>query len=157
DARLHDIGKVAVPDAILLKPGPLSVDEFEVMKTHTTIGAQILSGSTSSLIQLGAVVALNHHERWDGTGYPAGLSGTDIPRSGRIVTVADVFDALTSVRVYKHAWSQADALAYIAGARGTQFEPEVVDAFIRVITRRIPALRSAPIDTRIPAPTRQLH
>lgn len=156
-ARLHDIGKVAVPDAILLKPGPLTVDEFEVMKTHTTIGAQILSGSTSLLIQLGAVVAMNHHERWDGTGYPAGLSGTDIPRSGRIVTVADVFDALTSVRVYKHAWSQADAVAYIVGARGTQFEPEVVDAFLSVITRRIPALRNVTTDGRIPAPNRQHH
>ncbi len=139
-ARLHDIGKVAVPDTILLKPGPLTVEEFAVMKTHTTIGAQILSGSTSQLIQLGAVVALNHHERWDGTGYPSGLRGTDIPRCGRIVTVADVFDALTSVRVYKHAWSQADAVAYIIGARGTQFEAEIVDAFLAVITRRVPAL-----------------
>ncbi|MEO6122650.1 MAG: HD domain-containing phosphohydrolase [Ilumatobacteraceae bacterium] len=156
-ARLHDIGKVAVPDAILLKPGPLTVDEFEVMKTHTTIGAQILSGSTSLLIQLGAVVAMNHHERWDGTGYPAGLHNTDIPRCGRIVTVADVFDALTSVRVYKHAWSQADAVAYIVGARGTQFEPEVVDAFLAVITRRIPALRNVVTDSRFPAPNRQHH
>ena len=156
-ARLHDIGKVAVPDAILLKPGPLTVDEFEVMKTHTTIGAQILSGSTSLLIQLGAVVALNHHERWDGTGYPGGLRGNDIPRSGRIVTVADVFDALTSVRVYKHAWSQADAVAYIVGARGTQFEPEIVDAFLTVITRRIPALRNLATESRIPAPNRQHH
>ncbi len=156
-ARLHDIGKVAVPDAILLKPGPLTVDEFEVMKTHTTIGAQILSGSTSQLIQLGAVVALNHHERWDGTGYPAGLRDTDIPRCGRIVTVADVFDALTSVRVYKHAWSQADAVAYIIGARGSQFEPEVVDAFLAVITRRIPALRNVATDGRVPAPNRQHH
>jgi response regulator RpfG family c-di-GMP phosphodiesterase len=156
-ARLHDIGKVAVPDAILLKAGPLTVEEFEIMKTHTTIGAQILSGSASELIQLGAVVALNHHERWDGTGYPGGLQGTDIPRSGRIVTVADVFDALTSVRVYKHAWSQADAVAYIVGARGTQFEPEVVDAFLRVIIRRIPALRGAINTMHAPAPVRQHH
>ncbi len=156
-ARLHDIGKVAVPDAILLKPGPLTVDEFEVMKTHTTIGAQILSGSTSPLIQLGAVVALNHHERWDGSGYPAGLGGVNIPRCGRIVTVADVFDALTSVRVYKHAWSQADAVAYIIGARGSQFEPEIVDAFLAVITRRIPALRNVISDGRVAAPNRQHH
>ena len=158
-ARLHDIGKVAVPDAILLKPGPLTVDEFEIMKTHTTIGAQILSGSTSELIQLGAVVALNHHERWDGTGYPRGLSREDIPRCGRICTVADVFDALTSVRVYKHAWSQADAVAYIMGARGSQFEPEVVDAFLRVIGRRIPALRTV-IANELPSgpsPSRQHH
>ncbi|MCU1392550.1 MAG: hypothetical protein JWM34_978 [Ilumatobacteraceae bacterium] len=141
-ARLHDIGKVAVPDTILLKPGPLTADEFEVMKTHTTIGAQILSGSSSPLIQLGAVVAQNHHERWDGTGYPVGLSGTDIPRCGRIVTVADVFDALTSVRVYKHAWSHADAVDYVVAGKGAQFEPEVVDAFLRVIVRRLPALRN---------------
>jgi len=155
-ARLHDIGKVAVPDAILLKAGPLTVEEFEIMKTHTTIGAQILSGSASELIQLGAVVALNHHERWDGTGYPSGLTGTEIPRSGRIVTVADVFDALTSVRVYKHAWSQADAVAYIVGARGTQFEPEVVDAFLRVISRRIPALRGA-VHSASPLPSVRQH
>ncbi len=152
-ARLHDIGKVSVPDAILLKPGPLTADEFEIMKTHTTIGAQILSGSTSELIQLGAVVALNHHERWDGTGYPGGLHGTNIPRCGRIVTVADVFDALTSERVYKHAWSQADAVSYIIGARGSQFEPEVVDAFIEVIVHRHPHLR-ATVEASATAPAR---
>jgi putative two-component system response regulator len=146
-ARLHDIGKVSVPDAILLKPGPLTADEFEIMKSHTTVGAQILSGSTSPLIQLGAVVALNHHERWDGTGYPGGLAGTNIPRCGRIVTVADVFDALTSERVYKHAWTPADALSYIIGARGSQFEPEVVDAFIAVIVKRNPELQAV-VDER---------
>ncbi len=143
-ARLHDIGKVAMPDAILLKPGPLTFEEFAVMKTHTTIGAQILSGSTSPLIQLGAVIALNHHERWDGTGYPNGLSGTDIPRSGRIVTVADVYDALTTERIYKHAWTHADAVDYIVAGRGAQFEPEIVDAFLQVMSRREVAL-SAPL------------
>ncbi|MCU1365741.1 MAG: metal dependent phosphohydrolase [Ilumatobacteraceae bacterium] len=137
-ARLHDIGKVAVPDSILLKPGPLTPEEFEVMKTHTTIGAQILSGSSSPLIELGSVVALNHHERWDGTGYPNGRGGVDIPRCARIVTVADVFDALTSKRVYKHAWSHDDALAHVLAGRGTHFEPEIVDAFVRVIGRRRP-------------------
>ncbi|CAB4858814.1 unannotated protein [freshwater metagenome] len=152
-ARLHDIGKVSVPDAILLKPGPLTADEFEIMKTHTTVGAQILSGSTSTLIQLGAVVALNHHERWDGTGYPSGLQGTDIPRCGRIVTVADVFDALTSERVYKHAWSQAEALTYIISASGSQFEPEVVDAFVGVIVRRHPYLQ-AEVEANAGAQTR---
>jgi putative two-component system response regulator len=139
-ARLHDIGKVAVPDAILLKPGPLTPDEFDVMKTHTTIGAEILSGSASPLIQLAAEVALNHHERWDGTGYPAGLAAEDIPASGRIVTVADVFDALTSHRTYKHAWSPLDAANYIVGARGMQFEPRVVDAFVKVIVRQHPEI-----------------
>jgi putative two-component system response regulator len=136
--RLHDIGKVAVPDAILLKPGPLTVEEFDVMKTHTTIGAEILAGSSSPLIQLAAEVALNHHERWDGTGYPAGLAGEDIPLSGRVVTVADVFDALTSHRTYKHAWTPLEAAQYIVGARGAQFEPRIVDAFVRVFRRRHP-------------------
>ncbi len=139
-ARLHDIGKVAVPDAILLKAGPLTEAEFAVMKTHTTVGAQILSGSTSTLIQLAAEVALTHHERWDGRGYPNATAGPSIPLSGRITSVADVYDALTSARPYKEAWSNADAVRYIMGARGTQFQPEVVDAFLDVIVERHPEL-----------------
>lgn len=138
--RLHDIGKVAVPDAILLKPGPLTPAEFDVMKTHTTVGAEILAGSSSPLIHLAAEVALNHHERWDGSGYPNGLQDMDIPKSGRIVTVADVFDALTSHRTYKHAWTPAEAVQYIVGARGSQFQPTVVDAFVRVMSRRHPEM-----------------
>jgi putative two-component system response regulator len=139
--RLHDIGKVAVPDNILLKPGPLTTEEFDVMKTHTTVGFEILSGSTSPLIQLAAEVALNHHERWDGNGYPNGLAAEDIPVSGRIVTVADVYDALISARTYKRAWDPIDAIRYIVGARGTQFEPRIVDAFITVMERRDPSVR----------------
>ncbi|MCX6520694.1 MAG: tetratricopeptide repeat protein [Actinobacteria bacterium] len=131
--RLHDIGKVAVPDSILMKPGPLTPAEFDVMKTHTTIGAEILAGSSSPLIQLAAEVALNHHERWDGSGYPNGLAAEGIPLSGRIVTVADVYDALTSHRTYKHAWTPLEAITYIVGARGAQFEPQIVDAFVRVM------------------------
>jgi putative two-component system response regulator len=131
--RLHDIGKVAVPDSILMKPGPLTPAEFDVMKTHTTVGAEILAGSSSPLIQLAAEVALNHHERWDGTGYPNGLAGEGIPLSGRIVTVADVYDALTSHRTYKHAWTPLEAITYIVGARGAQFEPQIVDAFVSVM------------------------
>ncbi|MFN8020691.1 MAG: tetratricopeptide repeat protein [Acidimicrobiales bacterium] len=138
--RLHDIGKVAVPDAILLKPGPLTPDEFAVMKTHTTIGAEILAGSSSPLIQLAAEVALNHHERWDGTGYPAGLAGEAIPLSGRIVTIADVYDALTSHRTYKHAWTPLEAVQYIVGASGAQFEPRMVEAFVAVMRRTHPQL-----------------
>ncbi|TPW14806.1 MAG: hypothetical protein FD127_1184 [Acidimicrobiaceae bacterium] len=138
--RLHDIGKVAVPDSILLKPGPLTADEFDVMKTHTTIGAEILSGSSSPLIQLAAEVALNHHERWDGTGYPGGRVGEDIPLSGRIVTVADVFDALTSHRTYKHAWTPLEAIQYIIGAKDAQFEARVVDAFIEVVSETHPEI-----------------
>jgi putative two-component system response regulator len=135
-ARLHDIGKVAIPDSILLKPGPLTPAEFEVMKTHTTLGARILSGSNSPLVRLAEEVALNHHERWDGTGYPNAIGGTEVPMSGRICAVADVFDALTSERVYKKAWSVPDAVRYIARAAGTQFDPQVVEAFVRIVEER---------------------
>jgi putative two-component system response regulator len=136
-ARLHDIGKVAIPDSILLKPGPLTPAEFEVMKTHTTLGARILSGSTSPLVQLAEEVALNHHERWDGLGYPNQIGATDVPLSGRICAVADVFDALTSERVYKKAWAVEDAVRYIARAAGTQFDPTVVEAFMKIAQSRL--------------------
>ncbi|MEO5899942.1 MAG: HD domain-containing phosphohydrolase [Ilumatobacteraceae bacterium] len=139
-ARLHDIGKVAVPEAIRRKPGALTPDEYEIIKTHTTIGHQILSGSDSPSLDLAAEVALAHHERWDGGGYPNGLSGAEIPLSGRIVTVADVFDALISVRSYKEAWPVVDAVRYILEAKGTRFEPRVVDAFARAMIRRDPSL-----------------
>ncbi|MEY2609958.1 MAG: hypothetical protein RLZZ128_607, partial [Actinomycetota bacterium] len=135
-ARLHDIGKVAIPDSILLKPGPLTPAEFEIMKTHTTVGARILSGSNSPLVRLAEEVALNHHERWDGTGYPNALGGNDVPIAGRICAVADVFDALTSERVYKRAWSVEDAVRYIERAAGTQFDPAVVAAFMRIASER---------------------
>ncbi|MDO8362881.1 MAG: HD domain-containing protein [Actinomycetota bacterium] len=149
-ARLHDIGKVAVPDAILMKPGPLTAAEFDLMKTHTTLGAEILSGSSSPTIQLAAELALTHHERWDGSGYPGGVAGAVIPLSGRIVTIADVYDALISARVYKHAWSSIDAINYIVAGRGAQFEPRMVAAFIAVMARRDPAL-AALIDRSKPA------
>ncbi len=139
-ARLHDIGKVAVPDAILLKPGKLTDDEMAVMRTHTTVGAEILGGSVSPLIQLAAEVALNHHEWWDGRGYPNGAAGEAIPLSGRIVGVADVFDALLSARPYKRAWTTAEAAQYIIDGCGAQFEPRIVDAFLRVALRRHPDL-----------------
>jgi response regulator RpfG family c-di-GMP phosphodiesterase len=136
--RLHDVGKVGVPDAILQKPGPLTEAEFETMKTHTTVGATVFSGSRSTLIQLAAEVALSHHERWDGSGYPAGLSGHAIPLSGRLVAVADVYDALVTAHRYKHAWSSIDAVSHIVAGRGTQFEPRVVDALVDVVARREP-------------------
>ncbi|MFC4639792.1 HD domain-containing phosphohydrolase [Deinococcus hohokamensis] len=130
-APLHDVGKIGVPDAILLKPGRLTAEEFEVVKLHTTIGASILEDSRSPLIQAAQTIALTHHERWDGGGYPAGLSGEAIPLYGRIVAVADVFDALTSERPYKRAWSRAAALAEIRAQSGQQFDPAVVAAFVR--------------------------
>ena len=139
-ARLHDIGKIGVPDGILLKPGPLTAAEFDQVKTHPTLGAQILAGSSSPLIQLAAELVLSHHERWDGSGYPHGAVGERIPLSGRIVAVADVYDALVSARVYKHAWTSVEAINYIASGRGTHFEPRIVRAFVAVMARRDPAV-----------------
>ena len=131
-AELHDVGKIGVPDAILMKMGKLTADEFEVVKTHTTIGARILSGGKFPLLRLAEEIAFTHHERWDGSGY-AGIRGTDIALAGRIVAVADVFDALTQRRPYKPAWPVAEAIAEIHRQRGKQFDPTIVDAFMRVI------------------------
>jgi putative two-component system response regulator len=131
-APLHDIGKIGIPDAILLKPGKLTPPEFEIMKTHTTIGAKMLSGSQSQFLQRAEEIALFHHERWDGNGYSPGLHGDLIPLNGRIVAVADVFDALTHDRPYKQAWNLEDAIAEIRSQRGKQFDPEIVDAFLRL-------------------------
>lgn len=142
--RLHDVGKVAVPDAILQKPGPLTNEEFELMKTHTTVGAAVFAGSRSTLIQLAAEVALSHHERWDGSGYPRGLAGESIPLSGRLVAVADVYDALVTAHRYKHAWSSSDAVEHIVAGSGTQYEPRVVEALVEVIARRNAATAAQP-------------
>ncbi|HEX2086357.1 MAG TPA: HD domain-containing phosphohydrolase, partial [Solirubrobacteraceae bacterium] len=128
-APLHDIGKIGISDTILLKPGRLTQDEYEVMKTHAAIGAQILSGSSSEVLELAAVVALSHHEQWSGGGYPSGLAGDAIPLPGRLTAVADVFDALTHDRPYKSAWTVEEAVAEIRRGRGAQFDPGVVDAF----------------------------
>lgn len=129
-APLHDVGKIGISDSILLKPGKLTAEEFETMKTHTTIGAKILSGSNVAFLMLAEEIALNHHERWDGNGYPNGRPGDAIPLSGRIVAVADVFDALTNERPYKQAWSVEDALDEMARSSGTQFDPDVLDVFL---------------------------
>jgi putative two-component system response regulator len=131
-APLHDVGKIGVPDAILLKMGKLTEQEFAIVKTHTVIGARILSGGKFPLLRLAEEIAFSHHERWDGTGY-AEISKTDIPLAGRIVAVADVFDALTQQRPYKPAWPIGEAIAEIDRQRGQQFDPGVVDAFLRVI------------------------
>jgi len=131
-AVLHDVGKIGIPDGVLLKPGRLDAAELAVMRAHTTAGAAILAGSAHPLLQLAEAVALTHHERWDGAGYPQGLAGTAIPLSGRIVAVADVFDALTHARPYKAAWPVADAVAEIAWQAGRQFDPAVVAAFLAV-------------------------
>jgi putative two-component system response regulator len=128
-APLHDIGKIGIPDAVLLKPGRLTHEEFELIKRHTSVGAQILSGSDSDILRLAEEIALSHHERWDGTGYPAGLSGEHIPLAGRLVALADVFDALTHNRPYKQAWPLARALDEIAALAGKQFDPHLTDLF----------------------------
>jgi putative two-component system response regulator len=135
-AGLHDIGKIGVPDTILLAPRKLSPDEFEVVKTHTAIGARILSGSRSPLLQMAEKIAWTHHERWDGSGY-AGIPGPEIPLVGRITAVADVFDALTHDRPYKTAWPVDQAVAEIATQGGRQFDPEVVEAFVSAQEREL--------------------
>jgi putative two-component system response regulator len=134
-APLHDVGKIGIPDAVLLKLGKLTPEEFELVKTHTTIGARILSGSRFALLRLAEEIAFSHHERWDGSGY-VGLFGDQIPLPGRIVAVADVFDALTQKRPYKAAWPVADAVAEIDRQKGRQFDPIVVNAFLRVINNQ---------------------
>lgn len=126
---MHDVGKIAIPDSILLKPGKFTPEEWEVMKSHTTLGYQILSGADSKLLNLASEIALYHHEKWDGSGYPEALQGDNIPISCRIVAAADVFDALLSHRPYKEPWSLDDALAYMNAQKGKHFDPQVIDIF----------------------------
>lgn len=128
-APMHDIGKVATPDAILLKPGKLDDTEFFIMKQHATKGYDVLCGSECLLLSTAAVIALTHHEKFDGSGYPTGLKGRDIPLYGRIIAVADVFDALTSPRPYKRAWTLDDACSFLRDNSGSHFDPQCVDAF----------------------------
>lgn len=128
-APMHDIGKIGTPDDILLKPGKLSDAEFETMKEHTTFGAKILANSESEILQLAGDIALYHHEKWCGGGYPTGIAGTDIPIAARIVGLCDVFDALTTDRPYKDAYPVDVALSIVQKERGRQFDPELVDAF----------------------------
>ncbi len=131
-APMHDLGKIGIPDQILVKPARLDTVEWEIMKQHTVIGAKILRGSDAEFISIAETIALCHHERWDGSGYPNGLKGKDIPITSRITAIADVFDALTSTRPYKGALSISMALAQINEDRGKQFDPDVVDAFFRI-------------------------
>ena len=139
-ARLHDIGKVVVPDAVLRKTGPLTVEEYEMMKSHTSMGHRILAGNSAPLFQMAAEIAQSHHEWWDGSGYPLGISHSSIALTGRIVAVADVYDALCSRRPYKRAWPKVEAARFVISGRGGQFDPEVVDAFIAVLTARHPEM-----------------
>jgi two-component system response regulator RpfG len=137
-APMHDIGKIGIPDNILLKPGKLELEEFDVMKSHPSVGYQILHNSPSKYLTLGAEIALGHHEKFDGSGYPYGKVGDNIPLEARIVAVADVYDALTSQRPYKRAWSNNDALAYLNNNKGKHFDPDCVEAFVS----RIPDIQA---------------
>ncbi len=132
-SQLHDVGKVAIPDSILRKPGKLTPQEFEVIQTHAEIGHEMLTGSTSEVVQTGATIALTHHERFDGSGYPRALSGEKIPAEGRIAAIADVFDALTSDRVYRPAFPVSLALETMQAERGTHFDPRMLDAFMHAL------------------------
>ncbi len=144
----HDIGKLGIADSILLKPGPLDAAEWEAMKTHTTIGAALLAGSDNPLVQMAQSIALTHHERWDGSGYPAGLAGEEIPIAGRICAVVDVYDALLSKRAYKEAWLMQDVLAEIERGSGTQFDPALVSAFLRLAPELDDQLRASLVRER---------
>lgn len=130
-APMHDIGKIGVPDSVLLKPGKLDSGEFGIMKRHPLIGFAILEDSSSQFLSLGAEIALGHHEKFDGSGYPGGAKGSQIPMEARIVAVADVYDALVSDRPYKKAWTSEQAVEYLVSSKGTHFDPECVEAFIQ--------------------------
>jgi putative two-component system response regulator len=130
-APMHDLGKVGIADAILQRAGPLTTAEFEIMKTHTRIGADILAGSSNPVLRMAHEIALTHHERWDGSGYPGGLSGELIPEAARIVSIVDVYDALTHDRVYRAALGEAEAREVLRGGRGSQFDPRLLDIFFQ--------------------------
>ena len=130
---MHDVGEIGIPDSILLKPGKLDPGEWEIMKTHTSIGADIIGDPTSNLLRLARSIALTHHEKWDGSGYPNALRGEDIPIEGRITAVSDVFDALTSDRPYKVAWPVEKAAQFIEENAGSHFDPELAHLFIDIL------------------------
>lgn len=143
---MHDVGKIGIPDDILLKPGKLTPDEWEVMKTHSMLGYEILEGDESELLSMARDIALSHHEKWDGRGYPYGTQGEDIPLVGRIVALADVFDALTSERPYKKAWEIPKAVEFINDQSGAHFDPAVVSSFNKCLTEFI-HVRDTYVDT----------
>ncbi|KZY40811.1 two-component system response regulator, partial [Pseudoalteromonas shioyasakiensis] len=132
-APMHDIGKIGIPDHILLKPGRLNEAEWEVMKRHAEYGAEIIGEHQSDILKMAKEVAISHHEKWDGTGYPYGLSGENIPLSARIVAIADVFDALTSERPYKKAWPEEEAIKLLRSESGKHFDPNLIEPFISVL------------------------
>lgn len=130
---MHDIGKIGIPDNVLLKPGKLDPEEWAIMQTHVDIGVEILSGSSSGLMDMAAEIAQHHHEKWDGSGYPRALVGEDIPLTGRIVAIADVFDALTTERPYKQAWPIEETVEFFKDQSGKHFEPRLVELFLEIL------------------------
>jgi putative two-component system response regulator len=140
---LHDVGKIGVADGILHKPGRLTPEEQAAMRRHTTTGAELLAGSSSPLLRTAEAIARTHHERWDGGGYPAGLRGEDIPLAGRIAAICDVYDALTSERPYKAAWTVEAALAYVREQGGAQFDPRLAATFVAMLDGERPVLAHA--------------
>jgi putative two-component system response regulator len=154
-APMHDVGKIGIPDRVLLKPGPLDADEWQIMQGHALIGAEIIGQHDHGVLALARNIALTHHEKWDGSGYPNGLAGAAIPLEGRICAIADVFDALTSVRPYKKAWTEEEALDFLVKQKGRHFDPVLVDLFLE----QMPAIRAIrtrwaeqePVPTPIPA------
>ncbi len=141
-APMHDIGKIGIPDGILLKPGRLEPDEFDIIKTHAEIGAKILDGSTSELMQMAHVIALRHHEKWNGSGYPGGLAGEDIPIEGRIVAICDVFDALLTERPYKKAWPIEKVLDFFNEQSGEHFDPSLIETFNKILPEFLDVLET---------------
>jgi putative two-component system response regulator len=150
-SALHDIGKIGIPDEVLHKPGPLNTEQRAIIETHVEIGYWILAGSSDPGTELAAMIALTHHERVDGTGYPSGLRGTKIPLAGRIAAVADVFDALTHDRVYRPAMSLKDAMSVLSEGRGTHFDVRVLDAFEAVLPQVLELRESYPDTARAEA------
>ncbi|MFQ5450948.1 MAG: HD-GYP domain-containing protein [Nitrospinaceae bacterium] len=146
---MHDIGKIGIPDRILLKPGKLDEEEWEIMKTHVTIGAEILAGDDSELLKLACTIVMQHHEKWDGSGYPLGLKGEEISLPARIVSLCDVFDALTSERPYKTAWPLEKTMKYIQEQKGKHFDPRLVEHF-KVILPEIVQIQEKFSDTETP-------
>ena len=137
-APMHDVGKIGIPDRVLLKPGPLDPDEWKIMQGHSLIGAEIIGQHEQGVLALARNIALTHHEKWDGTGYPNGLAGDAIPLEGRICAIADVFDALTSIRPYKKAWTEEESLDFLVKQKGRHFDPVLVDLFLA----QMPAIRA---------------
>jgi len=143
---MHDVGKIGIPDEILLKPGKLNEDEWAIMKKHPEIGAEILSGSHSAVMKMAESIALTHQERWDGSGYPNNLKGEEIPLAGRIVAICDVFDALTSKRYYKEAFSIEKSMEIIEQSSGKDFESRLVEAFKKALPEMIRIVKELPDD-----------